>query len=53
MIMYLPTILAGHESWQLNETIRQAVNIDAGIILKPDIISFQHREAEYPYKSLS
>ena len=49
LIVYLPTVLAGHESWQQNETIRQAVNIDAGVIQKPDIISFQNREALYPH----
>ncbi len=49
LIVHLPTVLAGHEGWQENETIRQAVNIDAGVILKPDILSFQHREKLYPY----
>ncbi|MFZ1730851.1 MAG: N(5)-(carboxyethyl)ornithine synthase [Bacteroidota bacterium] len=53
MIVYLPTILAGNESWQRNETIRQAGNIDAGIILKPNTISFQHCEAEYPYLGIT
>jgi len=49
LITHLPTVLAGYESWQQNETIRQAVNIDAGVIKKPDIISFQNREALYPH----
>lgn len=49
LIIHLPTVLAGYESWQKNETIRQAVNIDAGVIQKPDIISFQNREALYPH----
>jgi hypothetical protein len=49
LIIHLPTVLAGYESWQQNETIRQAVNIDAGVIQKPDIISFQNREALYPH----
>lgn len=49
LIIHLPTVLAGYESWQQNETIRQAVNIDAGVIKKPDIISFQNREALYPH----
>jgi hypothetical protein len=49
LIVHLPTVLAGYESWQQNETIRQAVNIDAGVIQKPDIVSFQNREAFYPH----
>ncbi|MCP4338515.1 MAG: NAD(P) transhydrogenase subunit alpha [Desulfobulbaceae bacterium] len=49
LIVHLPAVLAGYESWQQSETIRQAVNIDAGIIQKQDIISFQNREAVYPH----
>ena len=53
LIVHLPTVLAGYESWQQSETIRQAVNIDAGVIQKPDIISFQNREALYPHAIIS
>lgn len=53
LIVHLPVVLAGYESWQQSETIRQAVNIDAGMIQKPDIISFQNREAVYPYASIN
>jgi N5-(carboxyethyl)ornithine synthase len=53
LIVHLPTVLAGYESWQQNETIRQAVNIDAGVIQKPDIISFQKREALYPHAPIN
>ena len=53
LIVHLPTVLAGYESWQQSETIRQAVNIDAGVILKPDIISFQNREAFYPHAPIN
>jgi N5-(carboxyethyl)ornithine synthase len=49
LIVHLPAVLAGYESWQQSETIRQAVNIDAGIIQKQNIISFQNREAVYPH----
>ncbi|MFW2367192.1 MAG: N(5)-(carboxyethyl)ornithine synthase [Desulforhopalus sp.] len=49
LIVHLPAVLEGYESWQQNETIRKAVNIDAGIIQKQDIISFQNREAVYPH----
>lgn len=49
LIVHLPIVLAGYESWQQNETIRQAINVDVGVIQKPDIISFQNRESTYPH----
>jgi len=49
LIVYLPTILAGRDSWNKDETIRQAINIDRGIIQNSSILSFQNREADYPY----
>jgi len=49
LIVHLPTVLEGRESWQRNETIRQAVNIDAGVIQKPTILSFQNRQPDYPH----
>ena len=53
LVVHLPTVLAGYESWQQSETIRQAINIDAGVIKKPDIISFQNREALYPHAPIN
>ena len=49
LIVHLDSVLAGHEGWQQSETIRQAINIDAGVIQKPDIISFQDRQQAYPH----
>ena len=49
LIVHLPTVVAGHESWQQNETIRQALNIDAGVIQKASILSFQKRQPAYPH----
>ena len=49
LIVHLPTVVAGRESWQKNETIRQAVNVDAGVIQKPAILSFQKRQPSYPH----
>lgn len=49
LIVHLPTIAAGRDSWYKNETIRQAINIDEGVILKPDILSFQNRKSSYPH----
>ena len=49
LIVYLKTVLAGREAWQEDETIRQAINIDSGVILNKSILSFQNRKIEYPH----
>jgi alanine dehydrogenase len=49
LIVHLPTVVAGPANWQQNETIRQAINLDAGMIQKPNILSFQNRQPDYPY----
>jgi len=49
LIVYLPTVLAGRDSWQKNETIRQAINIDGGVIQNASILTFQKREPDYPH----
>jgi len=53
LIVHLPTVLAGYDNWQQNETIRQAINIDAGVIQKQDILLFQNREAFYPHSLIN
>jgi alanine dehydrogenase len=49
LIVHLPTVVAGREEWQKNETIRRAVEIDAGVIQQPNILSFQNRQPNYPH----
>jgi alanine dehydrogenase len=49
LVVHLPTVMAGREAWQLDETIRRAVDIDAGVIQKPNILSFQSRQPNYPH----
>ncbi len=49
LVVHLPTVVGDRESWQQNETIRQAVNVDAGVIQKPAILSFQNRQPLYPH----
>ncbi len=53
LIVHLPTMVDGRASWQKNETIRQAVNIDVGVIVKPTILSFQKRQSDYPHTPLT
>jgi alanine dehydrogenase len=49
LIVHLPDVVAGRKRWQENETIRRAINIDAGVIQKPNILSFQNRQPIYPH----
>ena len=49
LIVHLPTVVEGRESWQQNETIRRAVNIDNGVIVNPIILAFQKRQPHYPH----
>ncbi|NOQ81835.1 MAG: NAD(P) transhydrogenase subunit alpha [Methylophaga sp.] len=49
LIVYLPLVLAGRDSWQKNETIRQAITIDGGVIQNSSILKFQKRESHYPH----
>ena len=49
LIVHLPTIVAGPDQWQKNETIRRAINIDKGVVQKPDILKFQNRQLNYPH----
>lgn len=49
LIVYLSTVLAGRTSWQADETIRRAINIDRGVIVNPAVLAFQNREPAYPH----
>jgi len=49
LIVYLSTVLAGRNSWQKDETIRRAINIDKGVIENKSILSFQNRYENYPH----
>lgn len=49
LIVHLPTVLDGRTAWQNSETIRRAVNVDRGVVVKPTILSFQKRQQDYPH----
>jgi alanine dehydrogenase len=49
LIVHLPTIVAGPDEWQKNETIRRAINIDKGVVQKEAILAFQNRQLDYPH----
>jgi alanine dehydrogenase len=49
LLPYLPTVMAGPQAWDADETIRRAIEIRDGIVENPRILSFQGREPTYPY----
>lgn len=49
LLPYLPTVLAGPEAWEADETIRRAIEIRDGTIRNPAILDFQNRGADYPH----
>ena len=53
LIVHLPTIIGGRKCWRKSETIRRAINIDAGVIQTPAILEFQNRQPDYPHASIS
>lgn len=52
LVVYMTAMAHGRTGWESNETLRRAVNIDRGVIVKPAIISFQSRQTEYPHAAL-
>ncbi len=53
LIVYLPTVLAGRDGWQQNQTIQKAINIDGGVIQSSSILSFQKRELHHPHDHIN
>lgn len=52
LIVHLPSFLAGPANWRKFSTIRNAINIEAGVIRKLSILEFQRRSATYPHTLL-
>ncbi|MEX1663237.1 N(5)-(carboxyethyl)ornithine synthase [uncultured Thioclava sp.] len=53
LVVHLPTMVDGRAAWQKNETIRRAVNVDSGTVVKPTILSFQKRDLTYPHAAVA
>ncbi len=49
LIVHVPSVISGRESWNENKTIQNAINVDNGVIVKDHILRFQNREAIYPH----
>jgi len=50
LVVHVPSVINGRENWNLNDTIKNAINIDKGVIVKDNILRFQNREVAYPHK---
>ncbi|HSK54642.1 MAG TPA: N(5)-(carboxyethyl)ornithine synthase [Jiangellales bacterium] len=50
LLPHVRTVLAGPDAWDADRTIRQAIEIRAGVVQNPRILSFQRRAAEYPHE---
>ncbi|SNR78412.1 Alanine dehydrogenase [Lutibacter agarilyticus] len=49
LIVHLPSVINGRESWMQNKTIQNSINIDEGVIVKDTILRFQNRQKAYPH----
>ncbi len=49
LIVHLESVLAGRSGWEQNTTIKNAINIDEGVVVKEAILRFQGREIDYPH----
>lgn len=49
LLPFVDTVLAGPDAWDGNETLSRAIEIRAGRIRNPAILSFQGRSVEHPH----
>ena len=52
LIPFLETVMSGEESWDADRTIHRAIEIRAGVVQNPKILSFQSRSGSYPHAKL-
>lgn len=49
LLVHLPSVISGREGWNENITIKNAINVDKGVIVKDTILRFQNRQKHYPH----
>jgi alanine dehydrogenase len=49
LIVHLASVLDGREGWMENSTIKKAINIDKGVVVKESVLVFQNRLPDYPH----
>jgi alanine dehydrogenase len=52
LLPHLRPVLSGPAAWDASPTIRRAVEIRAGVIRNPRVLSFQHRSPDYPHRPI-
>jgi alanine dehydrogenase len=52
LIPFLATVMSGEEAWDADRTIDHAIEIRAGVVQNPKILSFQSRCASFPHERL-
>ncbi|HUO71135.1 MAG TPA: N(5)-(carboxyethyl)ornithine synthase [Solirubrobacteraceae bacterium] len=52
LLPFLETVMSGRDAWEANQTIRRAIEIRAGAVQNPKILSFQSRSPEFPHLKL-
>jgi len=52
LIPYLRPVMAGPAAWDEDATIRRAIEIQAGVVQNPKILSFQGRATDHPHPRL-
>ena len=53
LIPYLATVMSGGDAWDADLTVRRAIEIRAGVVQNPKILSFQSRSSTFPYPKQS
>jgi alanine dehydrogenase len=52
LIPFLATVMSGEEAWDADRTIHHAIEIRAGVVQNPKILSFQSRSLSFPHGKL-
>lgn len=53
LIVHLTSVVNGRAAWEENKTIKNAININQGVVVKDHILKFQNRYAEYPHEFIA
>jgi alanine dehydrogenase len=49
LIPFLAAVMAGRDAWDADQTVGRAIEICAGVVRNPRILSFQCRSPKYPH----
>ena len=49
LLPYLPLVMEGPGRWEKSKTLQRAIEITDGVVLNPNILSFQNRSSEFPH----